>query len=128
MNKKTKNSPSLNEWINDVAKEDQEKVLDLFHKANTFKKRLDILQEWHPKGYINLVPISTLEDYFKYIRLTANNSTWYRGESKAYENLTPKLYRGIKEDEIDTIHEKERLYFLEFRRRNIFFLDRIKNS
>jgi len=110
----------MKNWLDEIPENDREKVKELYAKAKTFKKRLEVISEWHPKNYLNIKPINTLEEYFKYIRHTTTVSTWFRGESKDHGHLVPKLYRDIEDDEKDNIEkrqEKERNYFLEFQRR-----------
>ena len=104
-------------WIEDVPEEDREKVKELYGNAKTFKKKLEVLSQWHPQAYLNLKPISTLDAYFKYIRYTTTDSTWFRGESKDHGHLVPKLYRNIENASIEKQQEKERNYYLEFQRR-----------
>jgi hypothetical protein len=107
----------MKNWIDNVTEEDREKVQKLYKKAKTFKKKLKVLKDWHPAGYLNLKPISTLEEYFKYIRHTTTGSTWFRGESKDHGHLVPKLYRNIENDKINEQQDKERNFYLEFQRR-----------
>lgn len=110
----------MKSWLDEVQDKDCEKVKKLYAKAKTFENRLKVIREWHPRNYLNVKPINTLEEYFKYIRHTATVLTWFRGESKDHGHLAPKLYRDIGKDENDGIEkrqEKERNYFLEFRRR-----------
>lgn len=107
----------MEDWLDDVPEIDREKVKDLYSKAKTFEEKLNVLKEWHPKRYVNLDPIRNLENYFKYIRHASNEATWFRGESRDHGHLIPKLYRNIDDDKIIKQHEKERKYYLEFRRR-----------
>jgi len=107
----------MKNWIEKIPEEDREEVKELYGKAKTFKKKLEVLSQWHPQNYLNIKPISTLEEYFKYIRHATTNSTWFRGESRDHGHLVPKLYRDIKNDDIQKQQEKERNYFLEFQRR-----------
>ncbi len=104
-------------WLDNVPEEDRDKVKALYAKAKTLEAKIGVLKQWHPKGYVNLKPISTLEEYFKYIRLTTTSSTWYRGESRDHGHLVPKLYRDIENDDIKKQLEKERIFYLEFQRR-----------
>jgi hypothetical protein len=108
---------SMEDWLNSVPEEESEHVKQLYAKAGSFKEKAKVLMDWHPKAYANLEPIRNLEEYFKYTRLTTNEHSWFRGESREYGDLTPKLYRGISDDRVTEQHRKERDYYLEFRRR-----------
>jgi len=112
---KVKNT--MADWIKGITEEHQEEVREKYKKAKTFKKKIDILKTWHPKGHLSLKPIKNLETYFKYIRVCTTDSTWFRGESKNFGSLKPKLYRNIDSNEIVEQQAKERKYFLEFKRR-----------
>lgn len=65
----------------------------------------------HPKGHSNIEPIKTLEEHFKYIRLTTTANSWFRGESHEHDSFIPKLYRNMDPDDIDIQLETERKYF-----------------
>lgn len=90
----------MKEWFIDVPEKDRDRAKDLYSQAKTFEKKLDVLKQWHPKAYVNLDPIRNLEEYFKYVRLSTNESTWFRGESRDHGHLVPKLYRNINNDKI----------------------------
>lgn len=107
----------MGEWFDDVPEIDRDRVRESYNKARTLENKISILRNWHPKGHLNLAPIKNLEEYFRYIRISADNSTWFRGESREHGDLVPTLYRNIDENKIMEQHTKERKYFLEFRRR-----------
>ena len=100
----------MQKWFDNAPEDDRKKVIDLYNQAKTFDEKLAVLKVWHPKGHVNLKPISTLEEYFKYIRLSTNDSTWFRGESKDHGHLIPKLYRCIEGDAISSQQRRERKY------------------
>jgi FRG domain len=110
-------NPTVEVWLNDIPENDRQRVTKLYSKARNFQEKVEVLKEWHPKGHVTLKPIRNLEEYFKYIKLLSTESTWFRGESKDYGHLIPKLYRGIESDKIEKQLGNERKYFLEFRRR-----------
>jgi hypothetical protein len=107
----------MEEWINTIPEIDREKVKDQYKKAKTFDEKVGIVKDQHPKGYINIEPIRNLEEYFKYLRIATLPSTWFRGESKEFEFLIPKLYRNTEESNIKEQLIKERKLLFEFRRR-----------
>jgi hypothetical protein len=107
----------MNEWINDLSEIDREKVKLKFKEAKDDKATYDIYHDWHPKGHLNPTPITSLDEYFKYIRFCATDSTWFRGESREHEYLIPKLYRNLEEINLDAQLQKEKKFVLEFRRR-----------
>lgn len=107
----------MEDWLNGVAEEDREKAERAYADAGTLEAKVRVLSQWHPRGYVNLDPIKNLEEYFKYVRLTANESTWFRGESRDHGHLIPKLYRGIDDVERTKQQAKEQEFLLEFRRR-----------
>lgn len=108
----------MKNWFDDIQEKDRDKAKDLYDKAKNLKEKTKVLIEWHPKGYANLEPVRSLEQYFKYIKLiTYSSYSWFRGEPQDYDCLIPKLYRNITDEEVSVQHQKERNYFLEFRRR-----------
>ncbi len=115
----------MEDWFNNIQGKDQDKAKDLYSKAKTLEEKTKVLREWHPKGYANLEPIRNLEQYFKYIRLITHSHSWFRGESSEHGHLIPKLYRNIPDEKVADQHEKERDYFLEFKRRARSFTEEI---
>lgn len=107
----------MSNWIDDVLEKDREKVKRLYNKATTFEAKTALLKNWHPKGHVTLSPIRNLEEYFKYIRVCTTDSTWFRGESRDFDSLAPRLYRNVLGKKIREQQEKERKYFYEFQRR-----------
>lgn len=107
----------MKNWFDDIPEKDRDKVKDLYSKAKNLEKKTNILREWHPKGHVNLEPIRSLEQYFKYVKLITYEYSWFRGEPQDYGHLIPKLYRKITDKIVADQHKKERDYFLEFRRR-----------
>lgn len=108
----------MRDWIADVPEDDREKVRKQYGKAKTFEKKISILRTWHPRGHLSLKPIKNLEEYFKYIRVCTNETTWFRGEVRDFGSLVPKLYRNIGNTEIVEQQRRERRYFFEFQRRS----------
>ncbi|MBN2434249.1 MAG: FRG domain-containing protein [Spirochaetes bacterium] len=115
----------MEDWFNSIKGKGRDKAKDLYSKAKTLEGKIGVLREWHPKGYANLKPIGNLEQYFKYIRLVAHPRSWFRGESSDHGYLIPKLYRNIPDEKVTDQHEKERNYFLEFKRRARSFTEGI---
>ena len=127
----------MNDWIDEITDEKRDEVRKKFNNAKDENERIKIIHSYHPKGHINLEPIKYLDNYLRCIRLASTNSTWYRGESKGYNLLTPKIYRNINEAESDDLFEnpeiinvlkKERKYFQEFRRRAKSIVTKIENN
>lgn len=110
--------------ISEITKDD----LDESSEINIFRKRVSENRSNHPRGHINSEPIKTLADYFKHVSCIASSQTWFRGESKEYENLTPSLYRGINDIEIQEYLEIERNIFYEFQRKSKAFGANIDES
>jgi len=114
------------DWIDEIIEKDKDKVRKLFNNAKTIEDKSRVLQDWHPQAFANLKPIKNLEEYFKYIRFSANDSTWFRGESMDHGQLIPKLYRGVDQKDIEEQLVKEQKYFLEFRRRAQAFVPSVQ--
>ncbi len=105
------------DWVERVPEQNREKVRESFLKAGTLKDKVRLLARWHPKGYATLRPIRNLEEYFRYVKASTTDWTWFRGETRDFGRLVPRLYRGCKTGNIAEQKENERLYFLEFQRR-----------
>ena len=91
----------MDDWINGVAEKDRKKVADLYNDAKTIEAKIAVLREWHPRGYLNADPIRSLEEYFKYIRVCATDSTWFRGEAR----ISAVLCRNCIEISIVTVYQ-----------------------
>lgn len=107
----------MENWINDLPETERDKVNEKYTKAKTIEEKTRILMQLHPKGYVNLEPIKNLEEYFRYIRISTNSTTWFRGESLEHEYIIPKIYRGANDEKVENLLIKERMYLYEFRRR-----------
>lgn len=115
----------MENWIKEISEEKRKNVWEQYKNAKNEDERLSLIEMYHPKGHVNTKPISKLSEFLKCIEINSNEVTWYRGESKEYELLIPKIYRNIKSDdsnlfktsEINMILKKEFNYFQEFRRR-----------
>jgi len=106
------------QWYDELADNIKKTVLEKLSIIKNDEDLIDILKDYHPKGYLNIEPIQTLEEYFKYIRLATTDKTWFRGESCEHELLIPKLYRNINEDDLPKILKKEHMFLKEFIRRS----------
>lgn len=104
-------------WFLELEESKRDIIKEKYLSAKSTNKKIKILYENHPKGQISITPIKYLDDFLKCIRLTTTDSSWYRGQSREFDLLTPKIYRDIETDDVDNILEKERKYFFEFRRR-----------
>jgi len=118
----------MSEWYSTLAPVDIEKVEKRLSTAKEEDEIIRIVHEYHPKGHSNLEPIKTLEEYFKYIRLTTTSHSWFRGESHEHDSFIPKLYRKMDPDKINTQLETERKYFYEFRRRSRSIVQNIEDN
>lgn len=108
----------MSEWYDELTADVKETVLEKLSKIQKDEDLIGILEEYHPKGYLNIKPIQTLEEYFKYIRLATTDRTWFRGESCEHKLLIPKLYRNKSEQELSSILKKEHDFMMEFIRRS----------
>ena len=108
----------MSEWYDELTTEAKEIVLEKLSKIKNDEDLIEILEEYHPNGYLNTKPIQNLEEYFKYIRLATTDKTWFRGESCEHKLLIPKLYRNTSEKELSSILKKEHDFMMEFIRRS----------
>lgn len=111
----------MSEWYDELENDIKIKVIEKLSKAKTEDDEIRIIEQYHPRGDINLKPIQNLEEYFKYIRITTTDGTWFRGESCEHTQLIPKIFRNIEEIEIDSVLQKEHDYMIEFKRRSKSF-------
>jgi hypothetical protein len=118
----------MEDWFKEIDDDNREKVKREYKNARNLEDQIKVLHNWHPKGYLNPEPIKHLEDFFTCIRVVSTNTTWYRGESKEHATLRPKLYRKIKEKEIQSVLKKEKSFFLEFKRRAKYLIDPIEQG
>lgn len=107
----------MEDWLLQIDEPKRGKVRIEYENAKSLDKKIELLYSHHPKGHLSPLPVKHLDDYLKCIRLTTTDSSWFRGQSKEYSNLIPKIYRNIQESDVDHILVKERKYFLEFKRR-----------
>jgi len=107
----------MEDWLLEIEEPEREIIEKKYVNTKSYSKRVEILYEHHPKGCVSPQPVKHLDEYFKCIRLTAIDSSWFRGQSKEYKLLIPKIYRNVESKDINTILSKERKYFFEFRRR-----------
>lgn len=105
----------MTDWIDTVSEENIEAVRKLWGKAQSPEEQSRVLREWHPRGDVNVEPIGSLEEYFRHVRLAANHPAWFRGQSRDFGVLAPKLYRA--DLKIKAPLDYERRFFLELRRR-----------
>lgn len=115
-------------WIDLLASESQEKIRQKFINAKDDEEKIKILHDNHPDGINNIIPIKTLDEYLKIVRLVSTNNTWYRGESKKHEFLTSKFFRDVDENNISNLLLKEHEYFIEFRRRALSIIKNIEKN
>jgi hypothetical protein len=104
-------------WLSDVPEQYRERIGTLFSDAANDTEKVEVLSKWHPEGHVNLRPIKTLEEYFRFVRITSGPQSWFRGEEKDFGHLVPKLYRNLTQENVESALKKERTFYQEFRRR-----------
>lgn len=117
----------MDSWIDLIEDTEQDIVRKELKKAKSTDDKIKVLYHHHPTGQISLEPIKFLEDYLKCIRLTSGTN-WFRGQSREFDTLTPKLFRNKNKDDINTLLAKEKKSFLEFRRRSRAFINSINEN
>ena len=111
------NCRNMDGWLLEMNEHQREIIEKQYLNAKSYSAKIKILFDNHPKGRVSPEPIKHLDDYFKCIRLTTTDSSWFRGQSKEFKSLIPKIYRNANTEDIRKILSKERQFFLEFRRR-----------
>lgn len=114
----------MESWIDLLDDIRQDIVRKELKKAKSDEDKIMIFYLHHPKGQISFEPIKYLEDYLKCIRLTSGTN-WFRGQSREFDTLTPKLFRDNSKNDISALLSKEKKSFLEFRRRSRAFINSI---
>lgn len=105
----------MSDWYENI--DEKDKITKQLAESKSQEETIRIIYNNHPLGYSNIEPIKTLEEYFRYIRITTTDFAWFRGESREHENFIPKLFRNIKDDKIDEQLDKEKHFFFEFKRK-----------
>jgi len=54
------------DWFDDVEEKDRDKVKKLYTEAKNESEKINVLKDWHQKGYANIDAIKNLEEYFKF--------------------------------------------------------------